>query len=206
MAREREYVSLHLPPELWLRIFEFLPWFMIPTIHAVSTIFSALSYGLLFKEFHYHLEPFAGETPIETTTELERFAFCSSENIAPHVRSCFVNLGDTPIVVESPFPVVSACFEAVSRFSNLRYLTCSVRRKRRVEMVALRLDALPRLSSLHIHAEELILSAQSPSVMLKLEDFSYTQFAESNATGTRPSYLPFSTQRLSTGLLFIHNP
>jgi hypothetical protein len=98
-----------------------------------------LSCGLLFKEFHFHPDPFPDSDEAIIALELERLAFWSSAKISTHVRACYVELGHNEIVLDSRSPLVSACFETVSRFTNLHYLECGVPWMNLVEMPALEL-------------------------------------------------------------------
>ncbi|KAJ6468485.1 hypothetical protein C8R47DRAFT_1325761 [Mycena vitilis] len=172
---------LELPPELWLRIFEYLPWSTIPLIRHVSGSFAALSYGLLFEEFHFQPRPQFIKKNAATLAprDIERLAFYSSDKTSGHVRRCIVRMKTTtksPVVkftLDGPSPLVSAIGQAFTRFSNLQHLTL-MHPNGWVEIPALRLDGLLSLRSLEIAAIHLIRQT-GPVTALKLSIFSFSQ-------------------------------
>jgi hypothetical protein len=97
------------------------------------------------------------------------------------------------IVLDSPPPLVSACFQAVSRFTNLRELRCNLHPLAAIEIPALRVEALRHLRSLHIHAGKVARPTQSSSIRLKLQHFSYTEIPLQISEDTQSpfSYLSF---------------
>ncbi|KAJ7935920.1 hypothetical protein B0H13DRAFT_2463001, partial [Mycena leptocephala] len=189
-------MSSELPPELWLKVFENLPLESIRNIHAVSSSFSDLSCSFLFEEFHFYPATFRDEANARRIIqpEFERLAFWSSDKISTHVRICTVDLSATgmAIVLDSPPPLVSACFQAVSRFTNLRELRCNLHPLAAIEIPALRVEALRHLRSLHIHAGKVARPTQS-SIRLKLQHFSYTEIPLQISEDTQSpfSYLSF---------------
>ncbi|KAJ7211967.1 hypothetical protein C8J57DRAFT_1483676 [Mycena rebaudengoi] len=139
-----------------------------------------------------------GEEGALLEREFDRLAFWSSKKFAPLVRKCTVNLTalQESIVMDSrSLPVLAvvhvmswftnvhrssstlmlACFEAVSRFTNLQELICHTYRGLVLELPALRVHALPSLKFLHIHTAHLVPSSKSPSTKLRIEHFSYTE-------------------------------
>ncbi|KAJ7620561.1 hypothetical protein DFH06DRAFT_1360340 [Mycena polygramma] len=162
-------MSFELPPELWLRILEHLPWLTIPLLRTVSAFFATLSYGLLFEEFQF--------TPTGSKSlapkDVKKLAFWSSEHISCCVRRCHLVLPSAAIGLHGPSPLVSDIFDAVSRFSGLRLLTCRFPGGC-VDIPALRLEGLSLLKTLQIHGARLICPTRAPSTLLKAESFSYT--------------------------------
>ncbi|KAJ7883376.1 hypothetical protein B0H13DRAFT_2278134 [Mycena leptocephala] len=139
-----------------------------------------------------------GEEGALLEREFDRLAFWSSTKFAPLVRKCTVNLTalQESIVMDSrSLPVLAvvhimswfthvhhssstlmlACFEALSRFTNLQELICHTYRGLVLELPALRVHALPSLKFLHIHTAHLVPSSKSPSTKLRIEHFSYTE-------------------------------
>ncbi|KAJ6450567.1 hypothetical protein C8R47DRAFT_1084400 [Mycena vitilis] len=178
-------MSFELPPELWLRIFERLPWSTIPLIHQVSRSFAALSYGLLLEEFHFQPRPQFMKKAAATLApkDLERLAFWTTERISEHVRRCIIILKTTS---KTPAPIV----QAFSRFSNLQHLTL-MDSTGRVELQGLGLGGLPYLRSLDLAVAQLVCPNQPPSTLLQLEYLSYIQYPPlrpiSRSTAPMPS-------------------
>ncbi|KAJ7633646.1 hypothetical protein DFH06DRAFT_1337137 [Mycena polygramma] len=174
-------MSFELPPELWLRIFNYLPWPTIPLIHQVSRSFAALSYWLLFEKFIFQPRPQFIKKSAATLapTDIERLAFWTSDKMSTQVRHCIVVVkiaSKAPVVdfrVDGPSPFISAIVHAFSRFSNLQHLTF-MNPGGGVEIPGLRLDCLPCLRSLEIAAIHLTRPTQ-PATVLKLELFSFSQ-------------------------------
>ncbi|KAJ7633645.1 hypothetical protein DFH06DRAFT_1222435 [Mycena polygramma] len=188
-------MPIELPTELWLRIFQYLPWFTIPVIHRVSTSFAVLSYGLLFEEFHFQPRPrFSKQSATLAPKDVNKLAFWTSEKIFPHVRRCTVVLQTVSRLefkLDSPSPLVSALVQAVSRFSNVQNIIFKfVAGGGKVEISGLRVDGLTNLRSLELNAARLICPTQPPSRKLKLEHFSYTHIPRLTSLHT-PSYLSF---------------
>ncbi|KAJ7358424.1 hypothetical protein DFH08DRAFT_932497 [Mycena albidolilacea] len=131
-----------LPPELWIKILKFMPSVYLPDISAISHLFHDLAAPILFSTLY--LRP--GIT-VETSTsgtrlrrELDRLTFWSSDAIAPLVRKCFISLYYTSITLvpqHASMPLGAAVFEAISKFQNLRSLSCNISPSRPVELVAL---------------------------------------------------------------------
>ncbi|KAJ6493211.1 hypothetical protein C8R45DRAFT_1212634 [Mycena sanguinolenta] len=84
----------------------------------------------------------------------------------------FSGLGESLLVTS--LPLVWACFETVSRFTNLEKFTCHTCRNLGVELAAIRVHDLPSLKSLHIRTAHLIPSVISPPIKLRIEHFSHT--------------------------------
>ncbi|KAJ7303613.1 hypothetical protein DFH08DRAFT_903755, partial [Mycena albidolilacea] len=187
-------MSFELPPELWLKVFQSLPMDTIQNVHVVSSLFYDLSCGFLFNAVTLYPATFGDEAFDKRVTDrgFEQLAFWSSEKIATHIRSFTVNLARTEmsIVVGSCPSLVSACFEAVSRFKNLRMLTCSLSSSANIEIPALHVDALPFLRSLHIHGGRLV-RPTSPLIQLKIEDFFYTKIPSTHPLGALESPIPY---------------
>ncbi|KAJ7660332.1 hypothetical protein DFH06DRAFT_1472378 [Mycena polygramma] len=79
------------------------------------------------------------------------------------------------VVTDSPRPLVSACLEAISRFTKLRELEFILSQKAVVEIPAIRADALQELKTLRIHGARLARpSTTSTPIRLKIQHFSYT--------------------------------
>ncbi|KAJ6468486.1 hypothetical protein C8R47DRAFT_1200893 [Mycena vitilis] len=188
-------MSIELPNELWLRIFQYLPRFAIPIIHRVSTSFAVLSYGLLFEEFHFQPRPrFPQQSATLAPKDVDKLAFWTSEKIIPHVRRCTVVLQTVSSLVfqfDSPSPFVAALVQGISRFSNVQNISFKFRPAvGKVEIAGLRVDGLTNLRSLELDAARLICPTQPPPRMLNLEHFSYTHIPRLMSLHT-PSYLSF---------------
>ncbi|KAJ7727538.1 hypothetical protein DFH07DRAFT_1066520 [Mycena maculata] len=170
-------LSLELPPELWLQIFPHLHRNSLSSVSAVCHRFHAISSPLLFARFQYRpgvsLEGSMRGSIL--TRELERLAFWSSERIAPHVRTCFIGLYGRSITMDAVMPLVVALFEAVSRFTNLRVLSCNFALMT-VELPALRLGKLAHLETLQIHGPRLSRpdEPQQASTVIQVRKFCYT--------------------------------
>ncbi|KAJ7660290.1 hypothetical protein DFH06DRAFT_1472346 [Mycena polygramma] len=172
-------MSFELPPELWLKIFENLAFESVLKIHPVSLMFSDLSRSFLFEEFNFYPTTFAAlKAP---KPEFERLAFWSSERISRHVRRCTVNLSATELCIPLPSnkghrvptsPLVAACIQAVSRFTNLRALSLRLCEGACLAIAAFPLGSLPQLKALHVHGARL--ARPTSSIRLQVEYFSYT--------------------------------
>ncbi|KAJ6482879.1 hypothetical protein C8R47DRAFT_575421 [Mycena vitilis] len=187
-------MSFELPPELWLRILEHLPWVKIPLIRTVSTFFAALSYGLLFEELHFQFTPTGSKSL--APKDVNKLVFWSSERISSCVRRCHLILPSAAIGLRGPSPLVSDIFEAVSRFSGLRLLTCRFPGGC-VEIPALRLENLSFLNCLQIHGAQLVCPNQPPTTLLKPQRFCYTMIPPS------PSASGATTDASATFLSFL---
>lgn len=107
--------------------------------------------------------------------ELERLAFWSSDRIAPHVRTCYIALFRASITLDPvPSPFVAALFEAVSRFTNLRHLSCNFAMVM-VELPALRVENLSHLETLQIHGPRLSWPNRPTAFGIRVPNFSYTE-------------------------------
>ncbi|KAF8181140.1 hypothetical protein K438DRAFT_1841268 [Mycena galopus ATCC 62051] len=189
-------MAFELPPELWLKVFRLLPIQSLRNIRTVSSLFSDISCCFLFEKVLFCPAPLAiGHAADQRAMEQEfaRVAFWSSEKITGYVRQCTVDLAHTRISVvsESAHPFVAACFEAVSKFRNLRHLSCRLSSLGPdIEMPALRVEELSSLKSLHIHSARLA-PPTSESIRLKLEDFTYTYIPPLLSQGQTASSLPY---------------
>ncbi|KAJ7907050.1 hypothetical protein B0H13DRAFT_2332784 [Mycena leptocephala] len=112
----------------------------------------------------------------EMEREFQRLVFWSSAKIAPHVRNCRVTLlsSSEPVILYSLSPLLVACFETISCFTNLQKVVCTLRHATVLDIYALQLNALPCLKTLHINRARLASSVNSPSSKLKIEHFRCT--------------------------------
>ncbi|KAF8181142.1 hypothetical protein K438DRAFT_1188131 [Mycena galopus ATCC 62051] len=177
-----------LPPELWLKIFRLLPFESLRNTHTVSWVFSDLSSSLLFEDVLFYLQASwnEAETKQNLEQELTRVAFCSSDNIASRVRKCTVEIYAPEGSLVSVF--VAACFEAVSKFTNLR--TLSYTHRAVIEMPALRVDELSSLKSLDI-GDARLAPPTSESTRLRIEDFTYARMPKLLSQGQTVPSLPY---------------
>ncbi|KAJ7479351.1 hypothetical protein B0H11DRAFT_2280872 [Mycena galericulata] len=193
-------MSFVLPPELWLHIFEESPKLYLLQIQSVCRLFRNVSRPLLFSEVtftigerdddtsamdDFGLDDLPPETPQDFRREFEKLEFWSSATVSPHVRKCDVTVLDTvPIVWDSPLPILSACFEAFSHFTNLRELVWSADS---VQFPSLRVDTHSSLKSIKILYATLVRPSEPTSIKLQPVHFSYSNIPSSEA----PSYLSF---------------
>ncbi|KAJ6479449.1 hypothetical protein C8R47DRAFT_1219010 [Mycena vitilis] len=173
-------MSVELPPELWLRIFQGLQLRSIRSCHMVSILFSDLTRCFLFENFIFSPPPFTLANTALVLWALERLNFWSSDDISPYVHRCTINLlaiaAPMSVVTDSPRPLVSACLEAISRFTKLRELAFILSQKAVVEVPAIRADALQDLKTLRIHGARLARpSTTLTPIRLKIHHFSYTR-------------------------------
>ncbi|KAJ6479471.1 hypothetical protein C8R47DRAFT_1136962 [Mycena vitilis] len=177
-------MAVELPPELWLKVFEDLAFESMLNIHPVSLMFSHLSRSFLFEEFNFYPTTFAAlKAP---KPEFERLAFWSSAKISRHVRRCTVNLSATDLCIPLPSnkrhradtsPLVAACIQAVSCFTNLRALSLRLCEGSCLAIAAFPLASLPQLKTLHVHGARL--ACPTSSIRLQVEYFSYTNIPRS---------------------------
>ncbi|KAJ7453356.1 hypothetical protein B0H11DRAFT_279340 [Mycena galericulata] len=179
--------SPQLPPELWLQVLPNLPRNSLCTVSLVSHRFHGISAPLLFAKFQYR--PGALKETLTGTflqRELERLAFWSSESVAPYVRTCVIALFTMPITLDSPWPLMKALSEAISRFTNLRVLSCNFA-SRMVELPALRLEKLAHLVSVEMHGHRLSWAKEATVGTIQVPKFSYTDIGV--PADSRPSCL-----------------
>ncbi|KAJ7110572.1 hypothetical protein C8R44DRAFT_743043 [Mycena epipterygia] len=171
-------MSSELPLELWLTVFEHLPqWTLFNVCIVCESSFHSLSVALLYEELNFrpalYLQESTGGTVL--TRALDQLAFWSSDRVAPHVRRCHLSFHRRDVVVQSRLPLVNAFFEAVSRFTYLRVLSCNISGGRgEVELPALRAENLAHLRKLQIHGGSLSRPASQTSFQLKIPHFAYT--------------------------------
>ncbi|KAJ7711884.1 hypothetical protein B0H16DRAFT_1479952 [Mycena metata] len=167
-----------LPPELWLKIFSHLPHGLshLSSVAAVSPTFHALAAPRLFAEFRFRPGEFAGRLTSGTRFQeiLDRLAFWSSPKAAPHVRRCFISLYFTTSSKLYSDSYAPALFEAISRFENLRFLSCNFSTNLAVEFPALRIEALTRLECVQIHSGHIQASKTLVTPRLRTTHFVYT--------------------------------
>ncbi|KAF7364167.1 hypothetical protein MSAN_01076000 [Mycena sanguinolenta] len=180
--------SLELPSELWLKVFCDLPFESLLNIHAVSWLFSDLSTNFIFEDVHFYpRESSIARTKRAIQREFHRATFWSSDKVAPHVRKCTVELtwiSSGSMVAEFAPQLLSAYFEAVSRFKNLEKLCCSLHNPTNIDLPPLRVEkSLSRLRVLDIRGVRLA-PQTSPAIRLKLEDLSYADIHSSQSIGS----------------------
>ncbi|KAF8193955.1 hypothetical protein K438DRAFT_1969246 [Mycena galopus ATCC 62051] len=166
-----------LPVELFIKILTFLPRAYLSDVSSLSHFFRDLSAPLQFSSFRFHpgvqVETCASGTRFRW--ELDRLAFWSSDTIAPLVRKCFISLYCTSIMIDpgESSPLGAAVFEAVSRFKNLRLLSCNLG-YRPLELTGLRVAELVHLQRIEINAGRLTPPHDPPAPRLEIAHFSYT--------------------------------
>ncbi|KAJ6557655.1 hypothetical protein B0H19DRAFT_1261259 [Mycena capillaripes] len=166
-------MSLELPPEIWITVFEYLPRSWLLALRTVSSLFNDLSPGILYRQFNYRPSAYVQDGSSGLVgRELDRLTFWASDKIASHVRTCHVSYAG-PVVMHSRSPVFNALFETVSRFSNLRALSCNLSGSP-VELCALRVENLRHLRTLHIHGGPLSCPDKLTSFKISVQHFGYT--------------------------------
>ncbi|KAJ7026623.1 hypothetical protein C8F04DRAFT_1399906 [Mycena alexandri] len=167
-----------LPPELWLKIFGHLPHGLshLSSVAAVSPTFRDLAAPRLFAEFRFQPGEFAGRVTSGTRFQaiLDRLAFWSSPATAPHVRRCLISLYFTTSSKLYSDSYAPALFEAISRFKNLRLLSCNFSTNLAVEVSALRIEGLTHLECIQIHSGQIQPSKTLATPGLKIAHFAYT--------------------------------
>ncbi|KAF7355906.1 L-aminoadipate-semialdehyde dehydrogenase [Mycena venus] len=171
-----------LPLELFINILTFLPRAYLSDVSTVSHLFHDLVSPLLFSTFRFHpgVQIEISESGTRLRWELDRLEFWSSDAIAPLVRKSFISLYCTKITAnpEDSSPVGTAVCEAISRFKNLRSLSCNFA-NRRVDLLALRVQGLAHLQRLEINAGRLSPPRNPTAAMtLSIAHFSYTEMPE----------------------------
>ncbi|KAJ7176595.1 hypothetical protein C8R46DRAFT_1076747 [Mycena filopes] len=173
-----------IPPELWTKILGHLPYGRshLSAVAAVSRSFRALAVPHLFAEFRFHPGEAAERLTSGTRFQalLTRLAFWSSAAVAPHVRRCFISLWYTTVRLDSKSyaPVGAALFEAVSKFENLRLLSCNI--STAVELPALRIERLAHLERLQIHGSQMQFPDSPATYRLQVPHFAYTNIPRLN--------------------------
>ncbi|KAJ7221964.1 hypothetical protein B0H12DRAFT_1151383 [Mycena haematopus] len=92
-------MPINLPPEIWIKILEFLSKRSLMTVRTLSSPFYALSSPLLYKRFEYHPKTDTynrktnsyGIVDNLVDRELARLAFWSSDAVSSHVRTCNIS-------------------------------------------------------------------------------------------------------------------
>ncbi|KAJ7445929.1 hypothetical protein FB451DRAFT_792983 [Mycena latifolia] len=182
-------MSSELPPEVWLQILRHLPRIALSVLSSVSPLFHALSVPLIFVQFQYHPSVYTEilQRGTRLQRELDRLAFWSSDEIAPHVRRCFVAIHWAPVKLDAPNTLVDALFAAVSRFTNLRLLSCKFG-LHPVELLPLRVEGIALLDTLKIHGPRLArYDDESTRRKLRVKHFSYTDIPVPHPSPTRVS-------------------
>ncbi|KAJ7481017.1 hypothetical protein B0H11DRAFT_1229835 [Mycena galericulata] len=208
-------MSLMLPPETWLCVFEYVPDMYLQRVHAVSRLFRDISGRILFKEtrfivfedpadnapyeagyfthplhrFQLHNFPASGWRISSLQRELQKIEFWTSPEIVLQVRKCSVTFQpDASIVPDSPSTLVSAYFKAIPKFLRLQEFGCYAGNPEPHNLLRL-LGALPYLKRLHIHSN-LVRPTEPTSIKLKIDHFSFTSLPNDLVENTQ-SYLSF---------------
>ncbi|KAJ7792045.1 hypothetical protein B0H14DRAFT_3499768 [Mycena olivaceomarginata] len=119
-------MSQQLPPELWMEILEIVPQSDLPAVHAISSLFTELSYSRLLSEFAFHPRP----QPLYLRTSRHRRASAGvldfRQNWSPcaHARLAVRIYDADAIIVSSPSKLAADCLDHVSSFTNLQDLIC----------------------------------------------------------------------------------
>ncbi|KAJ7479339.1 hypothetical protein B0H11DRAFT_2423482 [Mycena galericulata] len=218
-------MSFELPPELWLYIFEESSLDHLPQIQSVCRLFRNVSRPLLFSEVKFiigerdeadteslgssNLDDLDSEIlhpQQDFRREFEKLEFWTSETISPHVRSCDIRvLYSVPIEWDSPLSILSACFKAISQFTNLRILLWDAES---IQISSLRADALPSLKRIDITSPGFVRPSSPIPNKLQLTHFSYTEnsmYAISEPSPDAPLYLSFLDPTSLRSLRLKHN-
>ncbi|KAJ7204117.1 hypothetical protein GGX14DRAFT_398432 [Mycena pura] len=171
-----------LPSELWLRVIEEMPPTSVPHFYAVSHLFRRLSREIRFSQFaiaYTSADDPQAQPPEKAALaaralrrKLDRLTFWSSDSIAPCVRRCHISLRGTALGVGSRMPLVSACFEAIARFRNLRELRCGDMLW--LEAPVLPMRALTHLTRLQIDGPLVAGFGGGSPITIAIEEFNYT--------------------------------
>ncbi|KAJ7028922.1 hypothetical protein C8F04DRAFT_1117883 [Mycena alexandri] len=168
-----------LPPELWLKIFGYLPHGLshLSNVATVSPTFRELAAPRLFAEFCFQPGEFAGRVASGTHFQaiLDRLAFWSSPTTAPHVRRCLISLCFTTSSKLYSDSYAPALFQAISRFKNLRLLSCNFSTNLVVEVNTFGTNTnLWCLECIQIHSGQIQSSKTLATPRLKIAHFAYT--------------------------------
>ncbi|KAJ7644714.1 hypothetical protein FB45DRAFT_1021462 [Roridomyces roridus] len=131
-----------VPNEVWLEVFELLPRDSLKHVHATHRMFRSTSRPLLFSHLLFRPyfreidelgDRFALPDPEVVQRTLDRLEFWSSNEIAPLVRQCTINLlgarfhttaADSvlPEPTESPHTLMISFMDHLSKFTGLKKL------------------------------------------------------------------------------------
>ncbi|KAJ7919912.1 hypothetical protein B0H13DRAFT_2656569 [Mycena leptocephala] len=167
-------MSFELPAELWAQIFQDLPRDAISNLSTVSTLFRAISFPLLFQALE--LTPYR----IANQRVPKRLEFLSSDEIAPlvvkfslHLRITGSRHARVVIELDSPDELLAATFKAITRFKNLRHLSCAFDDFLIVDISRLGFEFLPGLDSLTIRGGAMYCPRTPPPLRIRVKHFSY---------------------------------
>ncbi|KAJ7267790.1 hypothetical protein C8J57DRAFT_351716 [Mycena rebaudengoi] len=166
-----------IPPELWLKIFAFIPLHLLPSMTLTCRLFSSLAQPLMFFTISTHPEALATFTirPAQIAkyrkVVADRMEFLFSPQIRPTVRKCKI----APPSEEYGLPsedLIDSIFATLPLLPNLRILEC-----RYIRLTPKRLEVLQRLKltaiSLELCFGEISDFAGVPSVPLQTVTFKY---------------------------------
>ncbi|KAJ6459564.1 hypothetical protein C8R45DRAFT_1030427 [Mycena sanguinolenta] len=180
------------PPEIWIKILNYLPKRSLTAVCTLSSSFYVLSSLLLYRTFEYRpktdtYDPKTnsyGSLDDHVDRELARLAFWSSDKLSPNVRACNISHAGYTLIpmdhlvylVEAPTPLAEALFNTISCFWNLRNLSLDYARHS-IRVPARQLAALSNLEKLHIAGGLLFDEGEQMSTSPKISvlHFSYLQ-------------------------------
>ncbi|KAJ7146262.1 hypothetical protein C8R44DRAFT_973091 [Mycena epipterygia] len=167
--------AFELPPELWLKVFEYLPRIVLLSVHTTSRLFRQLATPLLFREYRFRYTPH-GFTEAVESSQLKRLTFWSSAENARHVRTADITFPGVSILQnDTSLRFVERLLEAIPKFINLQSLSYTFfRNSAHIELPALRVETLANLKELHLHGGCLLRPDEPASFRIAVEHFSYT--------------------------------
>ncbi|KAJ7132702.1 hypothetical protein C8R46DRAFT_1235653 [Mycena filopes] len=121
--RSRPVSASLLPPELWLKIFGYIPVFLLPSVTLTSRTFRALAQPLLFTTISTHPDGAPSSAKFRRRV-VDRIDFFFSPHIAPTVRHCKIALTAPE---DDGFPaddIIDFIFHTLPRLPNLQSLEC----------------------------------------------------------------------------------
>ncbi|KAJ7752556.1 hypothetical protein B0H16DRAFT_1545767 [Mycena metata] len=182
-----------VPTELWLEIFQNLPFDSLIAVSSTHRAFYNMSRHLVFAHFHFHPYASAGTTPELPDVEHVRRAharlcFWSSDNIAAGVRSCSVtpwsarpnsrpySFSPPPSwTLPSVFQLLDLFVARLDWFTGLMQLY--LRDVYLTQSTMTKLCSLPALTDLHIHMCSIAGGAyiDTTSLQLRVSVFEFTR-------------------------------
>ncbi|KAJ6491234.1 hypothetical protein DFH09DRAFT_1208359 [Mycena vulgaris] len=164
-----------MPPELWLKVFAYIPLYLLPSITLTCRSFRSLAQPLLFPTISTHPEasPSRGaQTAKYRKRVADRLEFFFSPQICLTVRGCKISPPEIEEDDISGDNLIDAIFDTLPKLPNLRVLEC-----RNIRLTSKRLAVLQELQlttiSLELCFGDVADFATAPSVPLQEVTFRY---------------------------------
>ncbi|KAJ6566513.1 hypothetical protein B0H19DRAFT_1066808 [Mycena capillaripes] len=186
--------TVHLPPELWIEVFQYLRPISRRALHSVSSLLRDISRPFLFDEVYLELNEDENLKHFS-----DRLAFLSSSPIAPCVRKVQLSTRDsfseTPFSLDCPNTSTVAALRAITCFVNLKSLRINFwSNGTHADLSRLGLEALENLDELAIigcsfHSPNIPSAAKIRVKRLSLRFCHFTHHSR-GLPGLRRSFLP----------------